>query len=179
MKRKPRINSYIYTQGKFGKRIRETLDTENKFLYSHGRYPTKITAEDLPDDYIKIHSRVIWYMDGYLKTSGIVDIQYRWTKINHLFKDDFIYISYKEKLKKEVDKFGYEDYSNYDVCICGPDIMNIIHAAEKYSHLNISHIRKGIRAKCKWLKENKPEFYEFCFAGNDRNFFKELDKKWK
>lgn len=31
-----RIRSYIYTQGKFGKGFRETLDTENKFLYSHG-----------------------------------------------------------------------------------------------------------------------------------------------
>ena len=80
-----RIRSYIYTQGKFGKGFRETLDTENKFLYSHGLYPTKITAGDLPEDYFKIHSRVIWYMTGYLKTSGIVDIQYRWTKINHLF----------------------------------------------------------------------------------------------
>lgn len=26
-----RIKSYIYTQGKFGKRLRETLDTENKY----------------------------------------------------------------------------------------------------------------------------------------------------
>lgn len=92
-----RIKSYIYTQGKFGKGFRETLDTENIFLYSHGRYPTKITTEDLPKDYIKIHSRVIWYMTGYLKTSGIVDIQYRWVGENHLFKDDYIYISYKEK----------------------------------------------------------------------------------
>ena len=54
MGRKPRINSFIYTYGKFGKGLRETLDTENKFLYSHGRYPTKIVAEDLPEDYIKI-----------------------------------------------------------------------------------------------------------------------------
>lgn len=54
MGRKPRINSFIYTYGKFGKGFREILDTENKFLYSHGRYPTKIVAEDLPEDYIKI-----------------------------------------------------------------------------------------------------------------------------
>lgn len=59
MGRKPRINSFIYTYGKFGKGFREILDTENKFLYSHGRYPTKIVAEDLPEDYIKIHSRTL------------------------------------------------------------------------------------------------------------------------
>lgn len=54
MGRKPRINSFIYTYGKFGKGFREIPDTENKFLYSHGRYPTKNVAEDLPEDYIKI-----------------------------------------------------------------------------------------------------------------------------
>ncbi len=55
-----RISSYLYTHGRFGRRLRETVDTENPFLYSHGRYLTKITPEDLPEDYIKIHSRTIW-----------------------------------------------------------------------------------------------------------------------
>jgi len=172
-----RIRSNIYTQGKFGKGFRETLDTENKFLYSHGLYPTKITAGDLPEDYLKIHSRVIWYMTGYLKTSGIVDIQYRWTKINHLFKDDFIYISYKEKLKKEVDKFGYEDYSNYDVCVCGNDIVDIALYAEKYSGLKISHIREGIREKCQWLKKYEPDFYKAHVQNYESELFRTLNKK--
>lgn len=112
-----RIKSYIYTQGKFGQRLRETLDTDNKFLYSHGQYPTKITADDLPEDYLKIHSRVIWYMTGYLKTSGIVDIQYRWVGENHLFKDDYIYISYKEKcqwLKENEPDFYKAHVQNYE-----------------------------------------------------------------
>ena len=172
-----RIKSCIYTQGKFGKRLRETLDTDNKFLYSHGQYPTKITAEDLPEDYIKIRSRVIWYMDGYLKTSGIVDIQYRWAKINHLFKDDFIYISYKEKLKKEIDKFGFEDYINYDVCVCGNDIVDIALYAEKYSSLDISHIREGIKEKCAWLKENEPDFYKEHVQNYEPELFRKLNEK--
>lgn len=50
---KKRINSLIYTFGKFGKGWREILDTDNPNLYSHGRYPTKITADDLPKDYLK------------------------------------------------------------------------------------------------------------------------------
>lgn len=38
-----RINSNWYTKGKFDrKNWRNTLDTENEFLYSKGRYPTKI-----------------------------------------------------------------------------------------------------------------------------------------
>lgn len=59
--------------------------------------------EDLPEDYIEFRSRVIWYMTGYSKTSGIVDIDYKALEINHLFKDDYLYISYKEKLIKIID----------------------------------------------------------------------------
>ena len=176
--KKPRINSYIYTYGKFGKGFREILDTENKFLYSHGRYPTKIVAEDLPEDYIKIHGRTLWYMTGFLKTSEIVDIQYKMAKLNHLFKDDYIYISYKEKLKKETDQYGYDHYTNYDACFCGPDILDIAHAVEKYSHLDISHIRKGMKEKVRWLKKNEPDFYESCFHGKDEDFLKEIDRRW-
>lgn len=77
-----RIGANVYTQGKFGKGLREIVDTDNLLLYSDGRYPTKLTAADLPEDYIKIHSRVIWYMKGYLRTSGIVDMMYRWVREN-------------------------------------------------------------------------------------------------
>ena len=89
-----RIHALVYTHGKFGKSLREILDTDNPLLYSGGVYPTKITELDLPEDYIDIQSRVIWYMKGHLKTSGIVDMEYTYSRVNHLFKDDFIYLSY-------------------------------------------------------------------------------------
>ena len=117
-------------------------------------------------------------MTGFLKTSGIVDIQYKMSKLNHLFKDDYIYISYKEKLKQETDEYGYDHYTNYDACFCGPDILDIAHAVEKYSHLDISHIRKGMKEKVWWLKKNEPDFYETCFHGKDKEFLKEIDSKW-
>ena len=63
--KRKRIGANVYTQGKFGKGLREIVDTDNPLLYSDGRYPTKLTAADLPEDYIKIRSRVIWYMKGY------------------------------------------------------------------------------------------------------------------
>ena len=67
-----RINSNVYTRGKFGKNPRETVDTDNEFLYSHGIYPTKIKKEDLPESYVEIRSRVIWYMLGYVKTADVL-----------------------------------------------------------------------------------------------------------
>ena len=95
-----RLNSFLYTKGKYDRSYRRPVDTDAKYLYSKGRYKTKIAKEDLPEDYIEFNSRVIQYITGYLKTSGVVDIDYTYFLENHIFKDDYLYISYKEKLKK-------------------------------------------------------------------------------
>lgn len=168
-----RLNAYVYTKGKFGKGFRETLDTDNEFLYSNGTYPTKIRKEDLPEDYIRFHSRVIWYMFGYVKTSEVVDIGYKSLKINHLFKDDYLYISYKEKLKQEKNWLGFEDYVNYDFCVCGNDIIRILLAVEKFSNVDTSQVRKQIIDKFNWWKENCSDDYIRSFGEKDVDVFEE------
>ena len=40
-------------------------------------------------------------MTGFVKTSGVKDLYYTYIKENHLFKDDYLYISYNNKLKIE------------------------------------------------------------------------------
>jgi len=165
-----KISSYLYTRGKFGKGWRETIDTDSQFLYSRGRYLTAITPEDLPEDYIKIRSRAIWYMEGYLKTSGVVDMYYTYCKENHLFKDDYLHISYKEKLRTEVMEWGHVDVVNYDICICGSDIINIVLAAEKYSGIDTSFVRAQIEEKRIWLRDNEPEEYQMA-VGEDSDIF--------
>lgn len=167
---KKRFNSCIYTCGKFGKGFREILDTENPYLYSYGRYPTLITADDLPEDYLKIHSRAIWYMDGYLRTSGVKDIKYRWARENHLFKDDYIYLSYDSPIKAVTNEYGFDDYSGYDLCICGNDIPEIILWIEHYSGIDTTEVRNGIEAKRIWLRDNKENFYNE-HIGEDRDIF--------
>lgn len=168
--RKARINSYIYTCGKFGKGYREILDTKNPNLYSHGRYPTKITADDLPEDYLKIRSRATWYMDGYIKTSGVKDIKYSWIKENHLFKDDYIYLSYDKPIKTVLTEYGFKDYADYDLCICGNDIPQIVLWVEKYSGIDTTEVRSGIEAKRVWLRDNEVDFYKET-VGEDRDIF--------
>lgn len=165
-----RIKALFYTQGKFGKEWRRTADTDNPDLYSYGRYPTKIQAEDLPEYYLPISSRSIWYMQGYLKTSGIADIGYTYCKVNHLFKDDYIYISYKEKLRKTETEWGTVKYENYDLCISGNDIVDIVLAAEKYSSIDTSEVRSLIEEKRIWLRDNEPAEYEQA-VGEDRDIF--------
>lgn len=166
-----KINSYFYTKGKFGKRLRETLDTENEYLYAQGRYPTKIKKEDLSEDYIEFKSRSIWYMTGYLKTSGIIDIDYKAIKINHLFKDDYLYISYNEKLKVEKNWLNLNDIVNYDLCVCGNDIIPILLAIKKYSNINIDNVKRKIYDKVDWYKENYREDYIRQFGNEDIDVF--------
>ena len=171
-----RIVAAVYTQGKFGKKWRETLDTDNPCLYSGGRYPTRITAEDLPEYYLPIHSRVIWYMNGYLKMTGIVDMGYSWVKENHLFKDDYIYISYKELLREETDSWGFNRYVNYDVRVCGNDIVDTVLTAEKYSGFDTTEVRKKIEEKRVWLRDHEPEYYSEA-VGEDLDIFALWKKK--
>lgn len=165
-----KISAHLYTKGKFGYRIRETADTDNPYLYSYGRYKTKIREEDLPDDYIPIFSRSIRYMNGFLKTSGIVDMDYTYCKENHLFKDDYIYISYSEKLQTEISKWGYVDIINYDICICGNAIIDVVLAAEKYSGFDTHEIRKKIEEKRVWLRDNEPDYYNSAVK-EDKDIF--------
>ncbi len=172
-----KIKALCYTKGHFGKNIREILDTDNKNLYSMGRYPTKIVKEDLPEYYIEFSSRTIWYMTGYLKTAGVVDIEYKATKINHLFKDDYLYISYKEKLKSCQNRWGLKDYMNYDICICGNSIVPILLYIEKYSDFNIDKIKEKIYGKIKWLKENYENEYNQFFANKDTDIFQYYKNK--
>lgn len=166
-----RFNSPLYTEGRFGKRLRETRDEDNHYLYSKGMYPTKIKKEDLPGDYVRIMSRTYWYLWGYIKTSEIVDMKYEMCKINHLFKDDYLYISYHEPLRKKQITRGYSDYVNDDVRICGSGIIPIVLAAEKNSNYDITEIRKQIEEKRLWYKENCYEDYHRQFGDEDVDLF--------
>ena len=175
-----KINAYFYTKGKFGKRINKTVDIDNEYLYSLGHYPTKIKKEDLPEYYIKYISRVNLYLTGYLKTSGVVDMDYQALHINHLFKDDYLYISYKEKLRKEKNSWGHENFANYDICVCGNDIVPIVLAIKKYSNIDIDNVKQKIQDKVNWYRENCKDDYIRQFG--DRhidifNFFENRRKK--
>lgn len=153
------FNSFLYTKGKFGKRMREILDTDTEYLYSKGFYKTKIKAEDLPNDYVKIHSRSIWYMTGYLKTSGVVDIQYRYSVFNHMFKDDYLYISYNEPIEIKTNSLGLKSYNKVDFALCGNDIINVLLAIEKNSNIDISRIKALIEEKRAYYEKHHNDDY--------------------
>lgn len=75
---------------------------------------------------------------------------------NHFLKDDFLFISYSEKiiLNEDVLKIA-----GYDERICGPEIIAFVIAAEKYSEYDVSEIKATIKNKSQWLKEHFPDDY--------------------
>lgn len=136
-----KINADWYSKGKLDRKTWRPTDEKNKFLYSKGFYPTKIKEEDLSKDYIKIRSRTIWYMTGFVKTSGVKDLYYTYLKENHLFKDDYLYISYYKKIEKIKGKYGNDEVRYFDFFICGGDIIKVLFAIEKNSDIDTTEIR--------------------------------------
>ncbi len=102
---KKRINAPFYTELKLGiKSLFHDTRLPNGYLYSNGRNATKITPEELPDHYIKM---MVYKVEGYLSIKGIKDVVYKPNyRINHMHKDDFLYISYTGPIMSEVDEKG-------------------------------------------------------------------------
>lgn len=174
-----KFNSFLYTQGKFGHSIGEVLDDNNPYLYSKGKYSTKLIKDDLPEYYVKIKSRTISYMVGYLKVVDVKDIKYHAVHLNHLFKDDFLYISYNKEIKKQKDRLGFDDYYNYDICICGNDILKVLFEIEKYSKIDTSKVKQDILNKFLWWKEKYKDEYLSMFGNADIDIFKYYEERLK
>ena len=90
---KKRIKAPFYTEMKLGlvSLFNDTRLPEG-YLYANGRNRTKIKPEDLPEYYIPL---MVYKVNGYISVDGIKEVVYRpnyW--INHMHKDDFLYISY-------------------------------------------------------------------------------------
>jgi len=138
-----KINASYYAEElrKYDKKKKTFYKVKNgDFLYSKGRYRTKITAKDLPDDYIRgMFSK---YVYGYLRTSGVTDLYYLPNHhSNHILKDDFLFIKYdgkfdRDRIKKDAkNKFSaYKDeylFTEADFYVWGDEIMLILDAVKK------------------------------------------------
>ena len=135
------------------RRYLELVPSKDNTLWADGIYPTKIYAEDLPEWYL--YGRY-WKKWGYISTKGVKDLYYKpnmW--VNHMFKDDFLYISYDKPITKEdVENYRVEYY------IWGWEIRDFLLMAEKYSGYDISKIKEQIAEKRAVYKERHPEDYK-------------------
>ena len=90
-------------------------------------YPTKLTKDDLPPDYIEVTN---YKKHGYIRTAGVKGLVYHPSTFNdHCFKDDFLYISYTKPLGEYTDG----TYAECDEYLFGNDILTFIKAMEQWS----------------------------------------------
>lgn len=166
-----RIKANLYTEEKMGRNKRLLLNApQHNYLFSHGRYRTKITANDLTVWFVK---GLYYRHPGYLSAKGVVSLLYQPNYVfNHMFKDDFLYISYDKPIvpvPREQSVYRCEGFDEY---IYGWEIVSFINAAQKYSSYDITDILAEIEKKRQWFQKTYPEHYrlevpdDILFGGN-------------
>jgi len=150
-----RIASNIYTFGR--------IWTCNKAgdiskLYSMGKYETKLKKRDLPDYFINARYCGAF---GLVSTKGVKQLVYNPNmNSNHMFRDDYLYISYNEDNNIVYDT-DTDMYKGYDLVINGYTIIRFLRACEINSNYNIDKIKEQIEEKRITFKAKYPTFYEY------------------
>lgn len=128
-------------------------------IHKSGNYATKIKPEDLPDCYIPL---CVSGRTMYVSAKGIKHIAYKPNYLfNHVFKDDFLYISYDEPIIMKEAKYC-NAIEGYDIALWGPAQYDFIETLEKSGWYDVSLIKKAMEEKIKWFKNNndnpEPDF---------------------
>lgn len=129
-------------------------ESKDRTLYSMAKYPTKVKAEDLP--YSFIYGRFFKHW-GYLDVTRITDIVYKpnlW--INHLFRDDSLYIKCGGKLHEYEMKDGCGFPDNCDVIADGWDIVEVLAYLKTYTDFDYKPILDQIEDKVFLYQEKHP-----------------------
>ena len=142
-----RIKAHIYTKCK----IESSDFTQDGYLYSQGRYKTKLRNEDMPEWYVE---GFVYKTPGYISAKGVVDLKYIPRFFNHLFKDDVLLISYTTPIVADGESMTL--YSS-DERLYGFMIPRFMEAVKKYSTVDTTEIDQAIKDKWKWFEEHYPE----------------------
>lgn len=123
---------------------------------------SKMTEEKLPKSFVSVYYYRQW---SFMQAKGVVDVRYcpaYWSG-NHMYKDDYLLISYKEKITcrmPETRRIPIDEYQGYDIILFGRSIIDFLDGVEKYSHLDVSAIRKEMRRKRIWYVRKNPSHQE-------------------
>ena len=131
-----------------------TIRGEGGNLFSQGRYKTKILPSNLPEWYVR--GRYYKHF-GYLSAKGVQHLYYRPNLFtNHMFEDDFLFISYNREIVPNEDILQITGGDEYNY---GWNIVDFLKMVEKYLACDISSIKAEIEQKRLWFKEHFPEDY--------------------
>lgn len=111
-------------------------------------YPTKLTADDMPDSYCEVTN---YKKRGFVRTDGVIRVVYKPSAFNnHAFKDDFIFIFYEGNSSADnADEMDFSEIADAcDVYIFGNDIVYVIVSIERFSpDCDVSSVKEGIVRK--------------------------------
>lgn len=127
------------------------------------------TYAEIPDWYVFGRFYKHW---GYLSAKGVKSLVYEPNRFsNHMFKDDFLYISYDAQIVPNPDRqTTWYKYTGFDEYIYGSAIISFLRAAENYSGYDITEIKAQIEEKRLWFKQTYPDDYALEVT-KDRPFF--------
>lgn len=162
-----KITANLYTETRIARNSSKDtwIQKEHNFLFSQGKYNTKITANDLPEWFVK---GCYYRHSGYLSARGVVALFYRPNYVfNHMFKDDFLYISYDRPIVPVPREQSIYCCEGFDEYIYGWEILDFLKAAQKYSGYDITHIVQEIEKKRQWFQKTFPEHYRLEVRDDD------------
>ena len=146
-------NYYSY-YGKYA--FRAYAPTDESVLYSEGCYKTKMTGHDMPPWYMR--GLYYGYAQGFLNTKDVAKLIYRPNfHFNHMFKDDFLYISYNSPSKCQKIFNAEESCDEY---VWGFNIPKFLYMAERYSGYDTAPIWQQIEEKRLWFQHTYPNDYK-------------------
>ena len=158
MKKIIKANLYTKTKTILKNHQFDSVQNEDGSLFSRGRYKTKILVSDLPEWFIE---GSYYRQCGYMSAKGIKYLLYNPNlHSNHMFKDDFLYISYDKPIVPISGERVAFKFKGFDEYIWGWDIVNFLKAAEKHSNYDIKGIKVQIEEKRKWFETTYPDFYK-------------------
>ena len=125
-----------------------TVADDGRTLLSHGRYRTKFTVEDIPEWYCKLCRRGAY---EYVRAKGVKHLLYKPNLFhNHMFKDDFLYISYDRPIRPRENAFGFTTFYIADNLLC-------------------TGIKEEIEQKRVWFQKTYPD--DYAREVGDRDIF--------
>lgn len=153
-----RFRSTLYMERVYSTRQRKVISDPNGYLLAQGVYRTKIKPEDLPEWYVQGR---VYSGYGYISAKGVKHLVYSPCYLcpDHLFKDDYLFISYDREIKEkktEGSSFGW--YEGHDHVLRGWMVVHFLEAVKKYSDIDTTLVEAEIEKKKAWhIEHNPPE----------------------
>ena len=174
MKKRIKANFYTISGYKYDHGMTIKYELPDGCLYSGwgSHHPTKITAEDLPEWYVKTN---YYSKYGYANTKGVIDVIYRRSFFdNHWLKDAMLGLSYHSIINKDEDVPIYKK-PEIDEYFWGNDILDILSGIEKYSpNIDTTLVRDGILKDYNAYAEHENEHYDLYRTEQHYDTFEQL-----